>query len=68
MPRRKAASDVILPPELDDGDEDDLPTGIPDDQGWIHLEEKEHGPQLGNVPPKKRVGPVARRNARRRRE
>jgi hypothetical protein len=31
---------VILPPELDD-DEDCAGGGIPDDDGWIHLEGKE---------------------------
>jgi hypothetical protein len=31
---------VILPPELDD-DEECAGGGIPDDDGWIHLEGKE---------------------------
>jgi hypothetical protein len=31
---------VILPPELDD-DEESAGGGIPDEDGWIHLEGKE---------------------------
>jgi hypothetical protein len=32
---------VILPPELDDDDEGNAGGGIPDDDGWIHLEGKD---------------------------
>jgi hypothetical protein len=31
---------VILPPDLDD-DEEHAGGGIPDDDGWIHLEQKD---------------------------
>jgi hypothetical protein len=31
---------VILPPELDD-DDDNAGGGVPDEDGWIHLQEKE---------------------------
>jgi hypothetical protein len=42
---------VILPPELDD-DEDLEGGGIPDDDGWIHLEGKE--PADGEEKPKRK--------------
>jgi hypothetical protein len=43
MGRAKAkppAEAVILPPELDD-DDDNAGGGIPDEDGWVHLERKE---------------------------
>jgi hypothetical protein len=68
MPRRPAR-DVILPPELDDEDGDETPGGgIPDDDGWIHLEGQPNGPIVRDIPPKERERPVACRNARRRRQ
>ena len=42
---------VILPPELDD-DEEHVGGGIPDEDGWIHLEQK--GEQREDEKPKKR--------------
>jgi hypothetical protein len=39
-PQRKQPEAVILPPELDDDDEH-AGGGIPDEDGWIHLEGKE---------------------------
>jgi hypothetical protein len=44
MGRAKAkppAEAVILPPELDEDDEECVGGGIPDDDGWIHLQGKE---------------------------
>lgn len=42
---------VILPPDLDD-DEENSGGGIPDDDGWIHLQEKE--PADGEEKPKRK--------------
>jgi hypothetical protein len=42
---------VILPPELDD-DEENAGGGIPDEDGWIHLEGKE--PKREDEKPKRR--------------
>lgn len=42
---------VILPPDLDDEDEQ-AGGGIPDDDGWIHLERKE--PADGEEKPKRK--------------
>ena len=39
-PPAKPAEAVILPPDLDD-DEEHAGGGIPDDDGWIHLQGKE---------------------------
>lgn len=39
-PQPKQPEAVILPPELDD-DEEHAGGGIPDEDGWIHLEGKE---------------------------
>ena len=49
---------VILPPDLDD-DEEHAGGGIPDDDGWIHLEGKE--PKREEAKPKRRP---ARRRAK----
>jgi hypothetical protein len=68
MAKRKQPADVILPPELDDDDEDTPGGGIPDDDGWIHLEGQANGPIVRDIPPEERQRPVARRNARRRRQ
>jgi hypothetical protein len=54
MGRQKAkppAEAVILPPELDD-DEECAGGGIPDEDGWIHLEGKE--PKREDEKPKRR--------------
>jgi hypothetical protein len=48
---------VILPPDLDE-DEEHAGGGIPDDDGWIHLEGKE--PKRENEKPKR----PARRRAK----
>jgi hypothetical protein len=48
---------VILPPDLDD-DEEHAGGGIPDDDGWIHLEGKEA--QREDEKPKRR--PARRRS------
>jgi hypothetical protein len=50
---------VILPPDLDD-DEEHAGGGIPDDDGWIHLEGKEPKRE-GDEKPKRRP---ARRRAK----
>lgn len=42
---------VILPPELDDDDEH-AGGGIPDEDGWVHLERQE--PQREDEKPKRR--------------
>jgi hypothetical protein len=42
---------VILPPDFDDED-DQAGGGIPDDDGWIHLERKE--PADGEEKPKRK--------------
>jgi hypothetical protein len=39
-PQRKQPEAVILPPDLDD-DEEHAGGGIPDDDGWIHLQGKD---------------------------
>ena len=49
---------VILPPELDDDDDEHVGGGIPDDDGWIHLEGKE--------PKREDEKPKPRRSSRRR--
>lgn len=44
---------VILPPELDDDADDEIAGGgIPDDDGWIHLEGEE--PTDGKEKPKRK--------------
>lgn len=43
---------VILPPELDEDDDEFAGGGIPDGDGWIHLEGKE--PSLEDEKPKRR--------------
>ncbi len=45
---------LILPPELDD-DEDASTGGIPDDDGWIHLKEKQDGLSEGDSRKRKAV-------------
>ena len=46
MPK-KSPKGLILPPELDDDDEV-AGGGIPDDDGWIHLEGKPNGLSEGD--------------------
>jgi hypothetical protein len=40
-PQPKQPEAVILPPELDEDDDEFAGGGIPDGDGWIHLEGKE---------------------------
>jgi len=40
-PTPKQPEAVILPPELDEDDDEFAGGGIPDDDGWIHLQGKE---------------------------
>ena len=51
-PQAKQPEAVILPPELDEDDDEFAGGGIPDGDGWIHLEGKE--PQHGEAKPKPR--------------
>lgn len=57
-PQRKQPEAVILPPDLDDDDEH-AGGGIPDEDGWIHLQGKEA--ERGEENPKRRT---ARRRAK----
>jgi hypothetical protein len=62
MGRQKAKPQpeaVILPPELDEDDDEFAGGGIPDEDGWIHLQGKE--PQREDEKPKRRT---ARRRAK----
>jgi hypothetical protein len=68
MGKRKPERQVILPPDLDDDDEDQPGGGIPDDDGWIHLEGDDHGKVQRDVSEEEREQPVARGNAARRRK
>ena len=53
-PTPKQPEAVILPPDLDDDDEH-AGGGIPDDDGWVHLERKE--PERDSkAKPKRRPG------------
>jgi hypothetical protein len=45
---------VILPPDLDEDDDECGGGGIPDEDGWIHLEKKE--PNREDEKPKRRPG------------
>ena len=51
-PQPKQPEAVILPPELDEDDDEFAGGGIPDGDGWIHLEGKE--PQREEAKPKRR--------------
>jgi hypothetical protein len=51
---------VILPPDLDEDDDEFAGGGIPDGDGWIHLEGKEPKRE-DEAKPKRRAG---RRNRR----
>jgi hypothetical protein len=68
MGKRKPERQVILPPDLDDDDEAQPGGGIPDDDGWIHLEGADNGTIRRDVSEKERKQPVARGNAARRRK
>ena len=49
---------VILPPDLDEDDDEFAGGGIPDEDGWIHLEGKE--PKREDEKPKRK--PARRRS------
>jgi len=57
-PQRKPKA-VILPPDLDEDDDEFAGGGIPDEDGWIHLERKEAPSE--DEKPKRRT---SRRNRR----
>jgi hypothetical protein len=52
-PKPKQPEAVILPPELDDEDDECAGGGIPDEDGWIHLEGKES--EREDEKPKRRI-------------
>jgi hypothetical protein len=54
MGKSRPPEGVILPPELDD-DEEIAGGGIPDDDGWIHLEGKKDGLSEGDSRKRKAV-------------
>ena len=54
-PQPKQPEAVILPPELDEDDDECGGGGIPDEDGWIHLEGKEPNRE-DEAKPKRRPG------------
>jgi hypothetical protein len=52
-PTPKQPEAVILPPDLDDDDEF-AGGGIPDEDGWIHLRDKQKEPEREDKKPKRR--------------